>query len=515
MTSGNKYAQETEFGGSSKMDAPSTLKSLKDTTRANANHRSRTWTERIHDAFWSNVNKADLGSSRLRWLKYPALLYCAFSLYFMTSALYGTVVETVEGELNLPSRVQTEETGSATSSYLNELSIFDLLHRVVKLQPPALAVTANAFTYAVDSTSDSIGTADDQKEQTAFNLPTACVWTTYTESMFDDLVRWQVSWNGPMSLLVVTTALPGSPAHTSLFLRLDSLFSTRNNTNDSLKKDFFSAKWSSRWLSLFQPQVEQPGHSKSNFFSLNVHILHVKSVEANSPNVYVNTARLFAAPTQVGVGGDVVLFPGGLEGSPPASSQRLASLDADELSPMGTRTPPQLGETDLTILVSQRATTSSFEMNPALTSPEHPLNTTAHHVPLPLASHDISPKLFLQSRPDLSPIIIPQEYPVWCVERSALVFSRAWAWDDCLFDFILRSGGEYALRTMESSSDAGHDAGPIRVLAWQEKFLRRMKGEFRREMCDLAVKQAQAMNQVRKMGWVDEFCNEYAGYGPV
>lgn len=35
-----------------------------------------------------------------------------------------------------------------------------------------------------------------------------------------------------------------------------------------------------------------------------------------------------------------------------------------------------------------------------------------------------------------------------------------------------------------------------------------MKGEFRREMCDLAVKQAQAMNQVRKMGWVDEFCNE-------
>jgi len=115
--------------------------------------------------------------------------------------------------------------------------------------------------------------------------------------------------------------------------------------------------------------------------SLSVHLLFVEPQTDDSPNMYLNIARLFAPTARV------VLFPGNLSALPPP----------DIYSP---------------ILV-------------------HPLSDL--HQPAILSGAASWPF------PLLSPVVLHRDHSLWCTERFFFSGSRAANWEECLWQLSLET----------------------------------------------------------------------------
>ncbi|KZT24230.1 hypothetical protein NEOLEDRAFT_1179478 [Neolentinus lepideus HHB14362 ss-1] len=176
--------------------------------------------------------------------------------------------------------------------------------------------------------------------------PTACVWTRDTNST--SIRAFHSVWSGPISLLLVTTESPMNQDTTALLSNLSALNIRR---------------------------------SDGPVFA---HVLVVHSSTQDSPNAYLNLARLYA-PAQ-----SVVLFPDDLSTLPAFSSSALAELLSDW------ETPSVLIKTD---------NHASFPFEP------------------------------------LSPIMLSRDHPLWCDERF-ISGSRELDWAECLWKLWLETFGE-------------------------------------------------------------------------
>lgn len=125
----------------------------------------------------------------------------------------------------------------------------------------------------------------------------------------------------------------------------------------------------------------------------NIHVLRRMTHEHRSSNAYLNLARLFARTRMVAI------FP------------------ATPQLPI----PKSLYEVTL-------ANTSSI------------VNGTAMSLPLVLAPSKTTPKSLLPFMA-LSPLLVEQEYPVWCSERFFSAPSREEDWEECLWQFWINSYG--------------------------------------------------------------------------
>jgi hypothetical protein len=137
-------------------------------------------------------------------------------------------------------------------------------------------------------------------------------------------------------------------------------------------------------------------HPMLNASRLSLHMLHLDSTTPEAPNVFLNLARLFA-PTR-----NVLLIPG-TPGPPPLSSiLSLSTARVRELVVIQAATP------------GPRKGVAAGSNNPAA-----------------LAM--------------LSPILIPRDHPLWCIERFAFVPApsapRAADWDACLWQVNLETFG--------------------------------------------------------------------------
>jgi hypothetical protein len=68
------------------------------------------------------------------------------------------------------------------------------------------------------------------------------------------------------------------------------------------------------------------------------------------------------------------------------------------------------------------------------------VNGTAMSLPLVLAPSKTTPKSLLPFMA-LSPLLVEQEYPVWCSERFFSAPSREEDWEECLWQFWINSYG--------------------------------------------------------------------------
>ncbi|GLB37515.1 hypothetical protein LshimejAT787_0405660 [Lyophyllum shimeji] len=125
----------------------------------------------------------------------------------------------------------------------------------------------------------------------------ACLWTHELQD-FAVLRSWISHWQGPISLLMTTSAKPKSNPQAALFHRLNDL-------------------------------------KAENLPGLSLHLLHVGIHEQASSNVYLNLARLFA-PTAA-----VMLVPANLSYSPLVSHKAIVSerLSARQLPLIVTDNP--------------------------------------------------------------------------------------------------------------------------------------------------------------------------------
>jgi hypothetical protein len=121
-------------------------------------------------------------------------------------------------------------------------------------------------------------------------------------------------------------------------------------------------------------------------FSLSLHLLHVVRGTKDSPNAYLNLARLFA-PTKV-----VVLFPGNLSVLPPVHSHASVLERSSDAS-------------DSPVLI-----TSYGSASPPF--------------------------------PPLSALRLNKDHTLWCTERFFSSPSREQNWQECLRQFWLDSIGE-------------------------------------------------------------------------
>lgn len=158
---------------------------------------------------------------------------------------------------------------------------------------------------------------------------------------------------GPISLLVTTTMTSG-PNRSSLLQNISRLLK----------------------------------HPSSNS-SLFLHVLHLSPSTSDSPNAFLNLARLFS-PTS-----SVLLVPGNI------STPLLATLHSSLVS------LPLLASRKPVILTNW--TRKSYPYTP------------------------------------LSPILLPRDYPMWCTERFFPSQSRTADWDECLWQLWLETFGNVGL----------------------------------------------------------------------
>jgi hypothetical protein len=158
---------------------------------------------------------------------------------------------------------------------------------------------------------------------------------------------------GPISLLVTTTAIHSSAPHRKLLEKLSNL------------------------KAHLPVEVAQ-------FLSL--HILYINSKSSESPNAYLNLARLFSRTDHV------MLFPGNFSILPPPT---LFETLLSQLQRRPTR---------LAIISNQNDTMFPF--------------------------------------PTLAPAIVSNDHSMWCTERFFLSSSRDFDWDACLWQLWLNSFGD-------------------------------------------------------------------------
>jgi hypothetical protein len=161
---------------------------------------------------------------------------------------------------------------------------------------------------------------------------------------------------GPISLLVTTTNIHSSVPH-------QLLLKTLLNLEARLPYEIFQ--------------------------SLDVHVLYIPPNSRDSPNAYINLARLVARTNHV------LLFPGNLSMIPPPTM--FAALSSQSL----------YGYSHLLIMSGQNDTNFPF--------------------------------------PALAPALMPRDHSVWCTERFFLSSSRDFDWDTCLWQLWLDSFGDIRL----------------------------------------------------------------------
>lgn len=217
---------------------------------------------------------------------------------------------------------------------------------------------------------------------------TACLWSNDNE-ISDRLPPWAALWpgmyyrqsltvlpdnlvSGPISLLMTTTAPPSSTQHESLLERLQA-------------------------LKTYPP-----------LSSLSLHLLHVNSQAQDSPNTYLNLARLFASTSRV------MLFPGNFSVLPPSTFYSI---------------------------ISESAHSAHRPM----------IITSGDQVSFPVLA--------------LSPIVIRRDYPLWCIERFFFSSSRTTHWEECIWQLWLESFGavEHIIATTAGLQGEGEIVSAISV----------------------------------------------------
>jgi len=158
---------------------------------------------------------------------------------------------------------------------------------------------------------------------------------------------------GPISLLVTTTVTHSSEPHQKLLKKLSGL-----------KADL-------------PAEIAQ---------LLSLHILYINPKSSESPNAYLNLARLFSRTDHV------MLFPGNLSVLPPPAL--FGALSSQQ-------------STRLAIISNQNDTIFPF--------------------------------------PTFAPALVSNDHSIWCVERFFLSSSRDFDWDACLWQLWLDSFGDVKL----------------------------------------------------------------------
>ncbi|KAJ7783283.1 hypothetical protein B0H16DRAFT_1710078 [Mycena metata] len=114
------------------------------------------------------------------------------------------------------------------------------------------------------------------------------------------------------------------------------------------------------------------------------------------------------------------------------------------------------------------------------------------------------------SIPDLTPVVLPRNYPVWCTERGFLA-SRTSDWEDCLWQLWLEEYGlghaniTVAIDTEDSANPASDLTAPLR---------NRLSEKYRAETCEVAMRRLWAdtprisKTAKRKLQWVKNFCRQ-------
>ncbi|KAF7361807.1 hypothetical protein MVEN_00524900 [Mycena venus] len=188
---------------------------------------------------------------------------------------------------------------------------------------------------------------------------------------------------------------------------------------------------------------------------LSLHLVHAMG-DQHSPSAYLNLARLFATSRTV------MLFPANL----------LNALPSDFYSTLSSRIahPPRKPALVTTTV------TSAFSI------------------------------------PDLTPVILPQNYPLWCTERAFLA-SRALDWDDCIWQLWLEEYGlgqvniTFAVNTENLASGAVEPASLTRLR-------NNMSGKYRAELCEVAIRRLStadtrmSKSAKRRTQWVKSFCHQ-------
>ncbi|KAI0743837.1 hypothetical protein C8Q80DRAFT_863243 [Daedaleopsis nitida] len=213
-------------------------------------HNAARFTLLRFDAWISGIAPGALRSWPLRIPGIPtlAVLYGLFSFFVFSTYLSSTLI--VQSHQSAP---QVQEI-----STLDRLPLDHILSKISSLRPPPLLLDPDVLVTRTGNSGIS-----------------ACVWAT--EAEVADVVAWSSRWTGPISLLVVTTAIPRSPEHNALLVKLAQI----HHDQPSLKN------------------------------TLSVHVLHLDPATDVHPNAFLNLARLLSSSP------GVVLFPGNLSYAPP------------------------------------------------------------------------------------------------------------------------------------------------------------------------------------------------------
>ncbi|KAH9963745.1 hypothetical protein BC827DRAFT_1190585 [Russula dissimulans] len=351
--------------------------------------------------------------------------YIIISLAFFSISLYRGFCASL-----FPS-LQTATSPSPTVSRIDVLSSATRLDKLVSLYPPPTHFDPFAYRSLVDPHLHEV---------------TACLWAS--ESNTDWVLSWTNDWLGPISLVVVTRLPPvssGAPDHPPLrrFLR----------------------------------------HPMLNASRLAMHLLHLDPTTPESPNVFLNLARLFA-PTRT-----LLLVP-------------------------GTPKPPPLSSIPSLSIAHVR--------DPVIVRAVAPGPRT----PIPADKR----------RPSLSPILIPRDHTLWCVERftfvPAPVAPRAADWDACLWQVQLETFGTATVggpTVPEWRWDIGSELPEpaLRSISLSSAVRRRLDIRYRVETCILATKRLETLSEewrsggngrigarlgrksAEKMRWLHEVCREW------
>lgn len=282
------------------------------------------------------------------------------------------------------------------------MSMDHLLSKLTSVYPQPLALVPNVLRADVDAMS-----------------VTACLWTE--DSHIDALPVWASRWKGPVSVLVTTHSAPDSLASRELVKQLEGF-----RRSSSMKR------------------------------ALSAHILYLAPSPTQSPNAYLNLARLLSQTPLV------ALFPGNLSVVPPKTFQRSI---ASSTSFSG----------DKPIVFSMRGRTS-FPFSP------------------------------------LSPVLIDRDNPVWCTERFFLGLPRSADWEECLWQIWLENFGNVDVRP---TTDWITEPPAYNLSSVKAKVHHRLSSKFRSETCILATRQVAAARAIepdaetRKARWLKRNCRTW------
>ncbi|KAJ6499200.1 hypothetical protein C8R45DRAFT_107750 [Mycena sanguinolenta] len=170
---------------------------------------------------------------------------------------------------------------------------------------------------------------------------------------------------------------------------------------------------------------------------------------------------------------------------------------------------------NLARLFSNSPTVMLFPANLSNVLPSNFYNTLSSHIPhpptKPLLITNAAPSVL--SVPDLTPVILPRNYPIWCSERAFLA-SRTSDWNDCMWQLWLEEYGlGHANITValhpEESTNSGVDSGGLTRLR------NSLSGKFRAEICEVALRRFStgdtaraAKSAKRRLQWLKSFCRQ-------